>query len=207
MSFAGEIWTTLSAIDCNEHVKKKGNLSYLSWTWAWAALMDRYPESRFEFEQQTDHPDGSVTVRCSVTISDDKQERTRYMWLPVMDNRNNAVKNPDARQISDTKMRCMVKCLALFGLGHYIYAGEDLPSAAKEAQEEERAQHIADWKAVIETATDEATLTDIMRAQVPGDLKSSLREAATNRLHEIRANNENDQSNNQAFDETDQGGA
>jgi hypothetical protein len=24
-------------------------------------------------------------------------------------------------------MRCLVKCIAVFGLGHYIYAGEDLP--------------------------------------------------------------------------------
>jgi hypothetical protein len=49
------------------------------------------------------------------------------MWLPVMDFRHKAIANPDARAISDAKMRCMVKCFALFGLGHYIYAGEDLP--------------------------------------------------------------------------------
>ena len=47
--------------------------------------------------------------------------------MPVMDHRNNAIANPDARKISDTKMRCLTKCLAMFGLGHYIYAGEDLP--------------------------------------------------------------------------------
>jgi hypothetical protein len=44
-----------------------------------------------------------------------------------MDNRNNAVANPDARAISDTKMRCLVKCFAMFGLGLYIFAGSDLP--------------------------------------------------------------------------------
>jgi hypothetical protein len=48
------------------------------------------------------------------------------MWLPVMDYKNNAIKNPDARKISDTKMRTLVKCLAMFGLGHRIYAGEDI---------------------------------------------------------------------------------
>ena len=31
-------------------------------------------------------------------------------------------------------MRCLVKCLAMFGLGHYIYAGEDLPSADEETK-------------------------------------------------------------------------
>jgi hypothetical protein len=51
------------------------------------------------------------------------------MWLPVMDYKNNAVENPNARQVSDTKMRCLVKCLAMFGLGHYIYGGEDLPTS------------------------------------------------------------------------------
>jgi hypothetical protein len=41
--------------------------------------------------------------------------------------KNAAVSNPSARDIGDSKMRCLVKCMAMFGLGHYIYAGEDLP--------------------------------------------------------------------------------
>jgi hypothetical protein len=49
------------------------------------------------------------------------------MQLPVMDNRNNAIANPDARKISDATMRCLAKCIACFGIGLYIYAGEDLP--------------------------------------------------------------------------------
>jgi len=60
------------------------------------------------------------------------------MWLPVMDNRNNPIKNPNSRQVSDTTMRCLVKCLALFGLGHYIYAGEDLPDTTTEEPQESR---------------------------------------------------------------------
>jgi hypothetical protein len=51
-----------------------------------------------------------------------------------MDYKNSAIKNPDARKISDTKMRTFVKCLAMFGLGHYIYAGEDInPSTESES--------------------------------------------------------------------------
>ena len=69
-------------------------------------------------------PDGSAEVRCRVQIGN----LIREMWLPVMDYKNNAVENPNSRQVSDTKMRCLVKCLALFGLGHYIYGGEDTPS-------------------------------------------------------------------------------
>lgn len=50
----------------------------------------------------------------------------RHMWLPVMDHRNKAIINPDKFAINSSKMRCLVKCFAMFGLGHYIYAGEDI---------------------------------------------------------------------------------
>ena len=42
-----------------------------------------------------------------------------------------AIPNPNSRHISDNKMRCLTKCISMFGLGHYIYAGEDLPSEEK----------------------------------------------------------------------------
>ena len=32
-------------------------------------------------------------------------------------------------------MRCLVKNLAMFGLGHYIYAGEDIPQGEKQTVE------------------------------------------------------------------------
>lgn len=139
MSYAG-IWNTLSRVDVSEHVKEKGNLSFLSWAWAWGVLMEHYPMAELSWTLNQDgmpigyhiHDDGTVTTYCRVTIG----KCTREMWLPVMDNRNNAFKNPDARKISDTKMRCMVKCLALFGLGHYIYAGEDLPQETPETPDE-----------------------------------------------------------------------
>ena len=68
-------------------------------------------------------PDGTMLVNVIVTIGN----MTRKMWLPVMDNRNKPVANPNAFQINTTRMRCLTKCFALFGLGHYIFAGEDLP--------------------------------------------------------------------------------
>ena len=52
-----------------------------------------------------------------------------------MDNRNNSLTNPTTRQIQDSRMRCMVKCLAMFGLANYIFRGEDLPDAAKDEAE------------------------------------------------------------------------
>jgi hypothetical protein len=72
------------------------------------------------------YPGGSSMVNCSVTIG----KVTRDMWLPVMDYRHKAIANADSRAISDARMRCLTKCFALFGLGHYIYAGEDTPKAS-----------------------------------------------------------------------------
>ena len=132
-----EIWATLSKIDCTDKIEKKMNLSYLSWAWAWQVLMENYPNATYQFYENADTgvpyvamPDGSAEVRCRISIG----SCVREMWLPVMDYKNNAVENPSARQVSDTKMRCLVKCLAMFGLGHYIYAGEDLPNADEETK-------------------------------------------------------------------------
>ena len=127
-----DVWDTLSKVDCSDHIEKKMNLSYLSWAWAWGILMENYPDAQIRFYEQKDSgipyvqmPDGTAEVRCQVKIG----TLTRDMWLPVMDYKNNAVENPNSRQVSDTKMRCLVKCLAMFGLGHYIYGGEDLPTS------------------------------------------------------------------------------
>jgi hypothetical protein len=49
------------------------------------------------------------------------------MWLPVMDFKNDAKVNPTSREVSDTRMRCLTKAIAMHGMGHYIYAGEELP--------------------------------------------------------------------------------
>ena len=130
MSTSKEIWETLSKVDVSSHVEKKAGLSYLSWAWAWGVLMQNFPQATYVFHDTQREDDGSATVSCTVTID----EASRTMWLPVMDNRNNAVKSPDARKISDSKMRCLVKCLAMFGLGHYIYAGEDLPQGKSDEE-------------------------------------------------------------------------
>ena len=120
------IWATLSQVDVSGRIEKKQNLSFLSWSWAWGTLMEHYPQAEYSFQEPAEaQKDGSVMVYCTVTIDG----LSRQMWLPVMDFKNQAISNPDAVQVNKAKMRCLVKCLAMFGLGHYIYAGEDLPSA------------------------------------------------------------------------------
>ena len=74
-------------------------------------------------------------VCSTITITEGDESATRTMWLPVMNNKNQAIVRPDARQISDNMQRCMVKCIAMLGLGLYVYAGEDLPKSDKEEAE------------------------------------------------------------------------
>lgn len=131
-----EVWENLRSIDCSEHTQEKNGLTYLSWAWAWATLMEEYPDAAFRFYDTEVHTDGTVTVYCTINIG----ELERTMWLPVMSGfKNQAVSNPNARDVSDAKMRCLVKCMALYGLGHYIYAGEDVPSGKEEPREEKPA--------------------------------------------------------------------
>jgi hypothetical protein len=116
----------LRTINVNEHIERKGQLNYLSWTWAVDTLLQNDPTATWEFPEPKVWNE-TVMVFCNVTAFG----KTMRMQLPVMDNRNNAVKNPDTRKISDATMRCLAKCIACFGIGLYVYAGEDLPSAGE----------------------------------------------------------------------------
>ena len=131
-TLAARIWRNLSQIDVSDHIETKGKLSYLSWAWAWASLMEQYPDTDYEFTDRQ-FPNGTTEVTVKVTIKEGEESVSRTMWLPVMDYKNKAIPNPDSFAINTAKMRCLTKCLAMFGLGHYIYAGEDLPQAVQEA--------------------------------------------------------------------------
>ena len=142
------VWETLSSINVSDKTEKKGGLTYLSWAWAWGKLMDNYPQAKYTFSQWKYpdgtykdvliYPDETCMVQCTIEID----EISHKMWLPVMDFRNQAIAKPNARAISDTKMRCLAKCIAMFGLGHYIFAGEDIPSEEQSPPiKEETAPH------------------------------------------------------------------
>ena len=115
-------YNELRKINVNEHIERKGNLNYLSWSWAVDVLLQNDPTATWEVPEPKVWND-TVMVFCNVTAFG----KTMKMQLPVMDNRNNAIKNPDTRKISDATMRCLAKCIACFGIGLYIYAGSDLP--------------------------------------------------------------------------------
>ena len=118
------VWKTLSSINVNDQTKQKGDLTYLSWAWAWSTLMEHYPDSSYTYCPPSFLENGTCEVNVSVTV----KEKTHSMWLPVMDFRNKAVPNPTSRDISDARMRCLAKAIAMHGLGAYIYAGEDIPA-------------------------------------------------------------------------------
>ena len=64
-----------------------------------------------------------MEVSCNLTVDG----HTLPMWGAVTDYRNQAIQNPDSDSINTARMRCLVKAMAMFGLGHYIYAGESFP--------------------------------------------------------------------------------
>lgn len=116
------------SLNVNDKVEKKGQLSYLSWAWAWAEFKKKYPKAtytvdRFDGTYCTGNEKLGWMVRTEVFADDLSYE----MWLPIMDMRNNAILAPKMTDVNKTIMRCLTKNLAMFGLGLYIYAGEDLP--------------------------------------------------------------------------------
>ena len=125
-----EVFDALSSINVNEKTEKKGNLTYLSWAWAWAEVKKLYPDVErtvYENENQCNYfTDGQTCwVKVGVTINDIEH----IDYLPVMDYRNKSIilENVTSFDVNKAIQRSTTKALALHGLGLYIYAGEDLP--------------------------------------------------------------------------------
>lgn len=154
------IFETLSVIDVNEHTEKKNKLTYLSWTWAWTYVKKHFPDASYEVINFNDKPylfDENLGYMVKTCVTIDGESLT--MHLPVMDGANKAQKDkpytyevkeyknsmPTGKMLAKTVeaatmfdintaiMRCLVKNIALFGLGIYIYAGEDYPLADKDS--------------------------------------------------------------------------
>jgi hypothetical protein len=132
----------LANVNVSQHVEKKQNMSYLSWSWAVDQLMRHDPKANWSFREPMVYPDGTMMVHCDVTAFG----KSMYMFLPVMDHRNKAIQNPDAFAINKAMMRCLVKGIAVHGLGLYIYAGEDLPEEEKQAQIQQYQQQQAQYR-------------------------------------------------------------
>ena len=151
-----DVFLTLYQVDMKDKISEKNTgkavLKYLPWVDAWAAVRQRFPDATYKIYKD-EHglpyvydPASGIMVYTTVTILGETHE----MWLPVMDGANNAMKfepyeittKYGSKQVAaatmfdvnKTIMRCLVKNLAMFGLGMYVYAGEDMPEETEEAK-------------------------------------------------------------------------
>lgn len=120
-------FTELNAINVNEHVEKKGKFSYLSWPWAVKTLREAAPDATWEVIKYDGKPYCATETGYFVEVAVTVDGITLSQIHPVLDNNNRPIPVPNAFHINTSIQRCLVKAIALHGLGLYIYAGEDLP--------------------------------------------------------------------------------
>ena len=170
------IWDVLSSIDCSEFTEKKNGLTYLSWAHAWGYTKKNYPSANYEVILWDGKPylyDEVLGYLVQTTVSIDGEKIS--MQLPVMDGANKAQKaekytyktkygekEVEAATMFDINtaiMRCLTKNLAMFGLGHYIYAGEDMPESVEEIQSKQVPVKKAETSATIKPNVQQTELT------------------------------------------------
>jgi hypothetical protein len=145
------MFNALSNLDLSDKCEKRESLTYLSWANAWSEFKSAYPSATYRILKNEEglpyfsDPNLGIMVFTEVTVDD----VTHQMWLPVMDSKNKAMKlepytysvwnnfkkafeektvqGASMFDINKTLMRCLVKNLAMFGLGLYIFQGDDLP--------------------------------------------------------------------------------
>lgn len=170
-----ELFKKFVQLNVNDKTELKNNLTYLSWAWAWQETLKICPTATYEIKHFLDKdgvsrcyqydPMLGYMVFTSVTING----LTREMWLPVMDGANKAMKDHEYTytvgkgekqyektvepatmfDINKTIMRCLTKNLAMFGLGIYIYAGEDLPIELGEPITEKQIKKIEELEIIV----------------------------------------------------------
>ena len=136
-----DIWETLSKINVNEYLQKKGDFDYLPWGDAWAIMMEHYPDTTFENHLNDNgypcfyDPQGRGMVRVTVTVCGHSQTED-YM---VTNYSNKVIQDPDPSQVNNCLKRALVKCLAYFGLGSYLY--NQLDMLEEDAAADEPVEH------------------------------------------------------------------
>jgi len=189
-------FTALYSLDVNAKTEKKNGLTYLSWAWAWAEVKKHAPNANYEVVLWDGKPylfdtDLGYLVATKVTINGE----SIGMQLPVMDGANKAQKNVpytyktkygekvvEAATMFDINtaiMRCLTKNLAMFGLGLYIYAGEDLPES-QDAPKPTTAEP--------QISTDKRWITDEQFAKLCEQVKSGDTDAIKRAQEKVKIN-------------------
>lgn len=158
------IFNLLNAINVNGKTEKKGNLTYLSWAWAWGEVKKLFPSATYTiYERETEYgpvnyfTDGRTCwVKTGVTI--DGLEHIEE--LPVMDFKNNSISLEKITSFDVNKaiQRSLTKACARHGLGLYIYAGEDLPEDEAEAKKSNKTKEVDANQILVDYATIKATM-------------------------------------------------
>ena len=117
----------LFQIDVAKYVEMKGQFSYLSWPFAVAQLRLADPTAYWEVRRFDGLPYLSTELGFFVEVAVTVQGVTLSQIHPVLDHKNRPMLAPTPFDINTSIQRCLVKAIALHGLGLSIYAGEDLP--------------------------------------------------------------------------------
>jgi len=199
---AKKIFNKLFSLDVNEHIEKKNGLSYLSWAWAWAEVKKLYPTANYTIEPYTFDEKLGYMVFTNVTIAGQNYR----MWLPVMDSNNYSMKNEPYEvvtkygkkqvaaasmfDINKAYMRCLVKNLAMFGLGLYVYAGEDIPEKSFDTPDEEPAL-LEEALNKINGCTTVEAVAGIWKNNIPLQKNISFKAAIAKKGNQLKAKVEN----------------
>lgn len=159
------VFQTLNEIDISDKVKTKNGSKYLPWSDAWAFVKSNYPSATYEVlvDNRTGNnyftDDRTCWVETRVVIGDEIQTET----LPVMNNRNQAIplSDVDSCAVNKAQKRCLVKNLALFGLGLSLWTGEELSDAAKQVK---KTKEVENKKSIAELKKAQDELLDAMKA-------------------------------------------
>ena len=217
------MFNALSNLDLSDKCEKRESLTYLSWANAWSEFKSAYPSATYRILKNENglpyfsDPNLGIMVFTEVTVDD----ITHQMWLPVMDSKNKAMKlTPYNYQVWDnykkayvektvqaasmfdinkTLMRCLVKNLAMFGLGLYIFQGDDLPeksaddttSSAPQQQMQRPVQQTIDPLAGIKNAINSANdVTTLMSFYLDhqGEIEANpqIKALLTNRKQQLQ---------------------
>ena len=189
MSKETNVFKVLDTINVNEFTQKKGQFTYLSWAWAVRELLKISPDATWEIhEYEVWHQHGSykqpymtTDSGCFVKVTLTVNDVPRTQIHPVLDHRNQTIKEPNAFQINTSIQRCLAKAIALHGLGLYIYAGEDLPEVPELSKKQ--INNLLDAAGEVDEKTHGMIAEKIDAREInPGNYEVSME-----RLHEMKS--------------------
>lgn len=128
----------LSKVDVSKHIEKKGRFSYLSWPFAVSQLRQVEPTATWDVKRFDGMPYMKTELGYFVEVEVVVNGIALSQIHPVLDSSNKPIKTPTSFDINTSIQRCLVKAIALHGLGLQLYAGEDLPLVADDPVVDEK---------------------------------------------------------------------